>query len=173
MAYGNMPAWMSSQLSNAEYTRMVRKRQKRQEDKKRAKLAELAATRAEIRGEIDRIVEEEIVEMENVMLERVQCGELRIRDLVGGVDMLELAHEFERTGNVKLALQRFAVGAVRTVAQSLESEDEKVRLASAKMILDGVMPSKEQEAMEASKRMVVMPAIVLENGQTLDLKVGK
>ena len=103
---------------------------------------------------------EERVEAENAIMQQLIAGHLRVRDLVYGVDINDLAEDFAKHGNIKQSARKYGVAALVTIANSLQSEDERNRLVAAKIIVDAAAPTKDEGKPES--RDIGFPAIVIE-----------
>jgi len=143
-------------LDAADYKRMQARKRKRNA----GKLQALAKEREKCARELQKIEEQKRVDAENAIMSQLMAGHLRVRDLVYGVDINDLADDFAKHGNIKQSARKYGVAALVTIANSLQSDDERNRLVAAKIIVDAATPTKDEGKQESKD--VGFPAIVIE-----------
>ena len=128
--------------SPAEYA-IARNKQKH---KNRRVLQELKDKKEAIKMNIERMQEEDYKEAEALILDQINSGMIRVRDLVNGIDLNELAEDYNKNGNIRASCSKYGLAALMTVVNSLHSFDEKNRLVAGKIILDNATGDKKEDA---------------------------
>lgn len=142
--------------------KMMRNRRKKKDI---YKLEDLRAQIEDIKAEIRADAQKEQERMEQEMIDGLVSGKLKLRDLIHGVDINELMRDYERHGNIRQSAKKYGIAALTTIAQSLDSDDERNRLVAAKIIVDAAAPTKEE--IEQINNMKVVDALPLRDQEIL------
>lgn len=129
----------------------VARHRNRWKRKHREELAEVRERKAEVLATLAEIREEKIQDAEKVVLKKIEDGELRVRDLIYGVDICELADDFGKHGNLRKSARKYGAAALVTVAHILQSGDERNRLVAAKLMIDTALPDKMERMLDAEE----------------------
>ena len=131
----------TASAASAKDHKMMKQRRKK---KDAPLLADLRAQIEDIKAEIRADAQKEQERMEQEMIDGLVSGQLKLRDLIHGVDIHELMRDFQNHGNIRQSAKKYGIAALTTIAKSLDSDDERNRLVAAKIIIDAAAPTKEE-----------------------------
>jgi hypothetical protein len=99
---------------------------------------------------------EQARECEAELLAQIASGQLRVMDLVNGVDLQDILKDYSKSGNIRASAKKYGLAALQTVVNSLHSVDERSRLVAGKIILDAAGAGDKDTSSEETKINVII-----------------